>query len=178
MVEEQRSRGAEEQRRWGEPSCPLASLFFCTLKESKRALTLRKGWTIWFILLLLLGWSACEKGKLSPEAQKHFERGRTWADQGDYVHAIQAYLKVIALAPNFAQAHHNLANAYFQHDEYDKAEEAYQRAIALAPDFAKAHYNLAALYVRQTRYAEAIEQLLNAVEADSGYALAYNALGR
>ena len=57
--------------------------------------------------------------------------------------AVACYLRALALNPNHAVVHGNLACVYYEQGHLDLAIETYKRAIELQPNFPDAYCNLA-----------------------------------
>jgi tetratricopeptide (TPR) repeat protein len=62
--------------------------------------------------------------------------------EGRLAPAAALYRQVLALQPDFAEAHVNLGSVLQAQGAADQAIAHFRRAIALMPDFAPAHYNL------------------------------------
>jgi tetratricopeptide (TPR) repeat protein len=120
---------------------------------ARRALTLRQSLMTW-----------CALGTIA-------------RDKGLYAEAENAYRKVIELAPDNAEAHHDLAIILRETERLIEAEAAYRRAIALKPKFATAHNNLGVLLKKTGRLAEAEAAYRRALEANADYPEAHNNLG-
>lgn len=69
------------------------------------------------------------------------ERGLELSTLGWTEEAIGQFQKAIALDPNYAPAHDNIANLYAEKGDYLKALQIYLRAIELEPDSATVRYN-------------------------------------
>jgi Flp pilus assembly protein TadD len=52
------------------------------------------------------------------------------------------YRQVIALKPDYAEAHNNIGITFQELGRFNEAEASYKQAIALKPDYTKAHFNL------------------------------------
>ncbi len=65
----------------------------------------------------------------------HNQLGMIYRQLGEFRNAEQAYLKALALQPDYARAHRNLAILYDLYlQELPKAVAHYRRALAVAPD--------------------------------------------
>ncbi len=72
-----------------------------------------------------------------------WEQGAT----GDIEAAISTYEKLIAVAPDNAEAHNNLGVIHFKKREFRKAKTYFETALALDTSYDEAHANLN--YLRQ-----------------------------
>lgn len=110
-----------------------------------------------FVIWNLLGASATEIGQLD--------------------HAVSAFLRVIEINPNYAQAYNNLGTAYFHKEELDLAIEAYKKAISINPHYPDALNNLGQALCKFGSVSEAIETYRTALSIDPMFAPAYFNLG-
>jgi len=69
-------------------------------------------------------------------------RGAELAQQGKISEAIAQFQTAIAVAPDFAPAHCNLADALALQGNIDDAKAHYRRALAIDPNFAPARQGL------------------------------------
>jgi tetratricopeptide (TPR) repeat protein len=76
-------------------------------------------------------------------SDQHNARGIELADRGWLDEAVKEFQKAIALDPDSAHAHDNLATVYAEQKRYREALGEYLLALRLEPDGATAHYNLA-----------------------------------
>ena len=86
--------------------------------------------------------------------------------------AVGYFNQALAILPDYAEAHFNLANALKNLNRLDQALKGYEKAVALKPDFAEAHNNMGnALYSlgKQKQAARAYQMAL-AVEPDNAQA--------
>jgi predicted O-linked N-acetylglucosamine transferase (SPINDLY family) len=60
-----------------------------------------------------------------------------WLDE-----AIAAFRQLLAVQPNFAEAHNSLGRALAEQGRLDEALAAYRRTLQIRPDYAEAHGNL------------------------------------
>jgi len=78
--------------------------------------------------------------------------------------AVQFARKAIAVEPNKALIHANLATAQIDLDELEEAEKNLANALRLDPDCAEAHINLGALYERQGILDRALKHCTRGIE--------------
>ena len=64
------------------------------------------------------------------------------AQIGRTAEAIPAYRRAIRIAPDYPEAHNNLANVYQMAGELEEAVASYRAALRLRPQYAEAHRNL------------------------------------
>ena len=98
--------------------------------------------------------------------------------KGHVDEAIEQFRAALAVAPDFAKAHSNLAVAYFKRGFTEKALQEFQRVVKLQPANAEAHMNLGVAYKALGSLDNAIEQLQIAVRLQPDHAVAYYNLGR
>ena len=96
---------------------------------------------------------------------------------GDSVAAEECFRDAIRRAPDFAEAHANLALLRERAGQTAEAEALYRRAIVLNPDHAQVHLNLGALLAGGKRFAEAEAAYRCALELDPHYPGAWSNLG-
>jgi Flp pilus assembly protein TadD len=77
-------------------------------------------------------------------SDQHNARGIELADRGWLEEAIKEFEKAIALDPESAHAHDNLATVYAEQKRWREALHEHLTAVRLEPDSAGAHANLAA----------------------------------
>ena len=69
---------------------------------------------------------------LTPE--EHYERGKSYVDNGDYKQAIREYTNAIQLKPDYIEAYQERGDANTKTGDYDGAIADYSEAIRLYPD--------------------------------------------
>jgi len=89
----------------------------------------------------------------------------------------QAFLRAIAIQPNYPEAFNNLGVVYEKGNNIDLAREQYENAISLKPDYINALYNLGNVYQTQHQLDKAAENYLQALHYKADYLLAINNLG-
>nr|MBI3614210.1 tetratricopeptide repeat protein [Nitrospirota bacterium] len=70
--------------------------------------------------------------------------------------AVLHYSQALALNPNYAEAHANLANALMRQGNVDGAVASFRQAVTLKPDYAEAHKNLGMAFQAKGRLEEAV----------------------
>jgi tetratricopeptide (TPR) repeat protein len=94
---------------------------------------------------------------LLQEAQRDIEKK-------EFAAAIDPLQKFIALQPDVAYGHFELAYVYTALQKADEARREYERAIAIDPKMAEAYLNLGILFIERDPAAVAIPNLRKAVE--------------
>jgi Flp pilus assembly protein TadD len=84
--------------------------------------------------------------------------------------AIETYLRVVELAPDWIEAHINLGVAYYQLGQLSDAEAAFRSAVQLDPLSGISHYNLGCTLEELGEFEEAIDHLQRAARAMPGHA--------
>jgi tetratricopeptide (TPR) repeat protein len=82
---------------------------------------------------------------------------RTWQRSADYLDPVRLWESAVAILPDNARSHSNLAAALVHAGRDDTAEAAARRAIELSDRAVFARATLATILVRQGRAAEALE---------------------
>lgn len=96
----------------------------------------------------------------------------------DLGHATEAYGKALAIKPDDAALHLNLALALANMKKIDEAKAELEKAATLDPTQAgKAYYNLGAIYINSGQTDAAGEAFKKAMELDPNYADAYYQYG-
>lgn len=96
-------------------------------------------------------------------AHTYFNAGVNFYRQREITKAIQSYMKVIELNPEYVEAYNNLGIIYQDIGDFDKAIELYQKAIEVNPRYEKAYNNLGILYLITNRYDDALTAFQNAL---------------
>ena len=111
------------------------------------------------------------------EIRCHNLLGIMFYDEKKYDEAIAAYIKVIKMDPNFAEAFSNRGNAYQRKRQFDRAIQDYDRAIELKTDYAVAFSNRGNAYQRKRQFDRAIQDYDRAIELKTDYAVAFSNRG-
>src|SRR5260370_2349050 len=75
-------------------------------------------------------------------ALKEYKRGVDAERKGDREEAIEHYLGVLKIAPDYYPAHNNLGSLYLGKADFKAAEEQFQEAVRLNQNDAQAYFNL------------------------------------
>ena len=89
--------------------------------------------------------------------------------QQDYEGAIDAFSRRIALVPNDAAAHHELAEMYFRLSRLTEALAEFAAALMIDPRRADSHVGLAQVRLRQARFEAAAAASRRATELDPSH---------
>jgi tetratricopeptide (TPR) repeat protein len=100
--------------------------------------------------------------KVPKKARSDFEKGNVAMQKGDYGKAKEQYEAAIAIYPDFALAHHNLAVAAMDLKDYQRARDEFNVATKLDPQMAAAYQNLGVLEIQQQNLPAAVEPLQTA----------------
>lgn len=88
--------------------------------------------------------------------------GLAASNSGDYASGIERLKKAIALNPQIAEYHHNIAAIYRLVGDFELSETHYLTALKLKPDYAEAYFNYSA-----TRKFTADDPIVSRVEQQS-----------
>jgi Tfp pilus assembly protein PilF len=111
------------------------------------------------------------------QAEALFFAGNRQRDAGETAAAAASFRQALALCPDFAEAHANLALLLEQAGDSHAAEAAYRRSLELDAGIAATHLNLGAMLLRQKRLTEAESELLQAVRLDPESAVSWTDFG-
>ena len=106
-----------------------------------------------------------------PTPEEFFETALSCETKQDLLpQAIENYLRVVELAPDWIEAHINLGVAYYQMGQLSDARAAFAAAVALDPLNGISRYNLGCTLEEMGEYDAAIEHLLRAARAMPAHA--------
>jgi tetratricopeptide (TPR) repeat protein len=112
---------------------------------------------------------------VEPTAEIYSDLGFVLDRQGKGEEAAENYHKALALDPQCASAHFNLAVSLLRRDELDEAAIHYRAALRVKPT-AETHNGLGFVLSKQGKVDEAIAQFREAIRANPKYTAAYNNL--
>jgi tetratricopeptide (TPR) repeat protein len=132
-----------------------------------------------------------QSGQLDSAAQLYQkilvqEQDNAWAlhllgvlhhQHGEHARAVEEIGRAVALQPNVAAFHANLAEAYRSLGQFDRATGCCRTALRLWADFPEAHCNLGLALQGLGRHAEAAEHFHCALGLRPDFAMAHNNLG-
>lgn len=114
---------------------------------------------------------------IEPKAEIYSDLGFTLARLGQGDEAQAAFARALAIDPECASAHFNMAVVAVQEGDFAAAEAHYRRALPGRPT-AETHNGLGYVLARQGRRDDAIAEYHRAIAADGGFVPAYNNLGQ
>jgi tetratricopeptide (TPR) repeat protein len=159
------------------------------MDQARERLAARRRHALWLALgallatLLLTGCAG--DGVTSPaaapapqlSAEKYFEQGNIFFEQGDLQAAANAYREAVALDDQNVGYWHNLGVTYYSLDALDEARTSFQRGLALAPDDAELNYLMGAVSIQFDQLSEAETYLTHANQLDPALPEPYFGLG-
>jgi Tfp pilus assembly protein PilF len=104
--------------------------------------------------------------------------GKNHLDQGDATNALAIYGKAVALLPNDADVHLNLANSYLVGGMAEGAIREADEVLKLEPNSAAAYFVKGSAYLRLSNAEEAAKALENARKIDPGETATFFQLGK
>jgi pentatricopeptide repeat protein len=113
--------------------------------------------------------------EVEPKAEIYSDLGFIMARLGRSDEALADYREALALDPDCASAHFNLAVSFVQAGRFGEAESHYRKALPGRPT-AETHNGLGYVLVRQGRADEAIAEFRKAIDASPTFTPAYNNL--
>jgi tetratricopeptide (TPR) repeat protein len=112
-------------------------------------------------------------------ATLHADLGAALAAAGMSDDAAEHYRHAIAIQPNEARLHFNLATGLGESDESAKeAIKHYRRALEVDPSYIRAHMNLGSMFLGKNRLNEAIDAFEQTIRINPEYAPGYYNLGK
>jgi tetratricopeptide (TPR) repeat protein len=111
------------------------------------------------LLILIVAWPAFAHAEDPPDAMSIVHHAYELQQEGDYVHAAEAYRTFLKLRPGEAGAHSNLGAVLVKLGRYDEAISEYETAEKLLPGDSRIGLNLALAYEKSGRVQEAAGKL-------------------
>jgi len=103
--------------------------------------------------------------------------GACYASLGQLDEAIKNYKMAIAINPNYAKAHFNLAGTLQDLGQLDAAVKSYEQTLEIDPDYAEAHNNLGSVFKELKKNDDAIQSYKKALAIKPDYIEAQFSLG-
>lgn len=130
-----------------------------------------------FVIVLAFGLAGCSSAGEREQADEILQQGLAAQAEGDFVTAVEAYLRVIQLDPENKFAYYNLGVIRQGHGDLQAAESHYRTTLGLDPDFVPALFNLAILRTEAGSAEEALSLYEHLIEVDPSHAAAHLNLG-
>ncbi len=96
--------------------------------------------------------------------EKHLALGLKFYQQQNYKLAVEQFLKVIELFPDFKEAYSILGNAYYRTNQIDQAIKSYERVKQIDPFDVDAYENTGVIYANIGKFKDEIKELKNLLE--------------
>jgi len=123
---------------------------------------------------------SCAPNQNSVKQSKiHYEMGILYFQEGDYVRALQEFVRAKDLNDSDKFIWNALGLAYKERKLIKESKDAFERAISIDKEYSEAYNNLGVLYLEEGKYKEAIRYFEKAVK-NIFYTtpeLAYNNMG-
>jgi len=103
--------------------------------------------------------------------------GAAAAQTGQIDQAINAFKRVTAIKPDYAEAHNNMGNVLKDQGKLEEAIEAYKKALSLKPDYAEAYNNMGNALMDQGKLEGSTEAYKKALSLKPDYADAHYNIG-
>lgn len=112
--------------------------------------------------------------KKSPGKPRAFNNlGEAYEKQEEYLKAIPALKKAIAISPGYDYAHNNLGTVYGKLNQLDLAIKEYKLVLDINNQFPTSHFNLGKAYEMKGMRDEAIQEYSLAIKQQSDFYQAY-----
>ena len=99
------------------------------------------------------------------------------AQTGKMDKAINAFQRVIAIKPDYAEGYYNMGNALKDQGKLDEAIDSYEQALSLKHDYAEVYNNVGVILMDQGKPDEAIASYNKALSIKPHYVEAYYNMG-
>jgi len=110
-------------------------------------------------------------------ALAYYGRAEHHCRAGRQAEAVDDYRRSLAVNPNSAKPHNDLATVLYEQGHLDEAAAGFRRALALQPDYPDALYNLGLICHARGEFVEAVDWLQQALRLKPDYPEAENNLG-
>ncbi|MFZ5518128.1 MAG: SpoIIE family protein phosphatase [Candidatus Zhuqueibacterota bacterium] len=106
--------------------------------------------------------------KQDPLREKHLILGLKFYNERNYTQAVEQFLQVTKMYPDFKEAFSILGNSYYRSNQYEHAVTAYKRVKELDPNDTDAYENTGVIYANNGKFREAIREWKRLIEIDPG----------
>lgn len=106
----------------------------------------------------------------------HYNKGMILERRGSKGEAIDCYRQALKAAPDYFDAHANLARLLCEKEEWDQAINHCKAALKLRPNTARVHNNFATALYQKGKFAEAVDHCTTALRLDSDDSVVYQNL--
>ncbi len=96
--------------------------------------------------------------------EKHLALGLKYYQEQNYQQAVEQFLKVVELFPDFKEAYSILGNAYYRTNQIEQAIKSYERVKQIDPFDVDAYENTGVIYANMGKFQEAIEEWKTVLE--------------
>lgn len=104
--------------------------------------------------------------QVARDLQQMYQSARQYQEEAHFAEAITTYENILAIDPNYAEAHNGIGVIYAIQGRYELALQHLQKAVALAPLASHLHNNLGYAYLLQGRESEAVSAFEKALRLD------------
>jgi len=100
--------------------------------------------------------------------EKHLILGLKYYQEQNYTQAVDQFLKVVKIYPDFKEAYSILGNAYYRNNQIDEAIKSYERVKQIDPFDADAYENTGVIYANLGNFEDAIKEWKTLLEFKPG----------
>lgn len=104
--------------------------------------------------------------QIAHDLERMYQLGRKYQEEAQFSEAITTYENILAINPNYAEAHNGLGVIYAIQGKFEPALQHLQKAVSLSPLASHLHNNLGYAYLLMGREAEAIRAFEHALQLD------------
>ncbi|MFX0208954.1 MAG: tetratricopeptide repeat protein [Candidatus Hodarchaeota archaeon] len=90
--------------------------------------------------------------------EKHLILGLQFYQERNYKLAVEQFLKVVNIYPDFKEAYSILGNAYYRNNQIEEAIKSYERVKQIDPFDADAYENTGVIFANMGKYEDAIKE--------------------
>jgi tetratricopeptide (TPR) repeat protein len=112
------------------------------------------------------------------ESVEYYNKGKSYAEEGNWDGAIVWYKKAIRLKPDYKSAHIRLGYAYMKKERYEEAIASYDEAKRLDPKDHRVSYFMGSAYEKWGKWDYALASYEEAIRQEPEYVLAHYGLGK